>query len=321
MTRTSYTAGLASLVLMILAPSAWGQAIDIPMLVTGAHGPDSWMSAQYAHQFEVDIDNSGGPGAPSTEMSRDSLQLVAGHRFQLSDDVFMVANAAYQGTYYDFSNGNGTNTQLRWNGIHQGTAMLGVGWTVDESWTLVALGLGRISGEDGAHVGESLTGGGALVVDYEWSETLSTGLIIGVLSQLEDSVGILPIPTVDWRFSDGWLLHFGIVGMTYPGVGPEVSYRSDMWEIAMGGSYQVRRYRLDERSSGLASEGIGQEKAFPLYARAGWTPNKNVSLGVTVGVTVGGEIRSGRKNGSRQGLLKEDYDPAPMAGLQASFRF
>ena len=316
MTRTSYTAGLASLVLMILAPSAWGQGIDIPMLVTGTHGPDSWMSAQWAHQFEVDVDR--GDDGSRAKMARDSLQLVAGHRFELSDGVFMVANAAYQGTYYDFSNGGGPETQLRWNGIHQGTAMLGVGWTVNESWTLVGLGLGRISGEAGAHVGDSLTGGGALVVDYEWSETLSTGLIIGVLSQLEDSVGILPIPTVDWRFSDGWLLHFGIVGMAYPGVGPEVSYRSDNWEIAMGGSYQSRRYRLDERS-GPTNEGIGQETSFPIYARAGWSPNKNVSLGVTVGVTVGGEIRSGRESGSR--IFKEDYDPAPMAGLQASFRF
>jgi hypothetical protein len=306
---------------VILAPSAWGQGIDIPMLVTGTHGPDTWTSAQYAHQFEVKVDKPSKAvdrDGTRAEMARDSLQIVAGHRFQLNDDVFMVANAAYQGTYYDFAKGTGSLTQLRWSGIHQGTVMLAVGWKVDESWTLVGLGLGRISGEAGADFGDSLTGGGALVVDYEWSETLSTGLIIGVLSQLEDSAGLLPIPTVDWRFSDGWLLHFGVVGMTYPGVGPEVSYRSDKWEVAMGGSYQSRRYRLDERS-GSTNEGIGQETSFPIYVRAGWSPNENVSLGVTAGVTVGGEIRSGDESGRR--VFKENYNAAPMAGLQASFRF
>ncbi len=310
--RTCINTGLALLSLLILAPSAWGQGIDIPMLVTGAHGPDTWMSAHYAHQFEVDIDNS------RAKIERDSVQIVAGHRVQLSDEVFMVGNAAYQGSYYDFANSNGPSTQLRWSGVHQGTVMLGVGWKVDENWTLVALGLGRISGEDGADFGDSLSGGGGLVVDYKFSETLSTGLIIGVLSQLEDSAAILPIPTVDWRFSDGWLLHFGIVGMAYPGVGPEVSYRTGDWEIALGGSYQSRRYRLDEHS-GPTNEGIGQETSFPIYARVGWVPNANVSLGLTAGVTVGGEIRSGGESGGK--VFKEDYDPAPMVGLQANFRF
>jgi hypothetical protein len=34
---------MASAVFMVLAPSAWGQAIDIPSIVTGVHGPNTWM--------------------------------------------------------------------------------------------------------------------------------------------------------------------------------------------------------------------------------------------------------------------------------------
>ena len=34
-----------------------------------------------------------------------------------------------------------------------------------------------------------------LFFDYTWSENLSTGVILGVISQLEDSAAILPIPT------------------------------------------------------------------------------------------------------------------------------
>jgi hypothetical protein len=200
---------MAAAVLTVLAPAAWGQGVDIPALVTGAHGPDTWMGAQYAHQFRQDIDST------SEKMERDSVQVLAGHRVELSEDVYLIGNAAYQGTFYDFAKSSaGSPGQLRWDDIHQLTLMGGVGWKAGENWTLVALLMGRTAGEGGADFGDTLTGGGALVVDYEWSDTLSTGVVIGAISQLEDSVGIVPIPTIDWRFSDGWLFHFGIVGMT-----------------------------------------------------------------------------------------------------------
>ena len=79
--------------LALPAPSAWAQALDIPMIVTGAHGTNTWASLNYAHQFETDIDDT------ATEMERDSVQLIAGHRFQMTDDLFLVGNVSYQGSY------------------------------------------------------------------------------------------------------------------------------------------------------------------------------------------------------------------------------
>jgi hypothetical protein len=309
--RKSFTIAMASAVFMLLAPSAWGQRIDIPLIVTGAHDQNTWMGAHYAHQFEADVDNS------TAEMERNSLQVIAGHRFEVGDDVFLIGNVAYHGSYYDFSNGN-DRSQLLWSDIHQATLMLGVGWKVDEHWTLVALGLGRTAGESGADFGDTLTGGSTFVVDYRWSENLSTGLMLGVLSQLEDSVAIIPVPTVDWRFADGWRFHLGMVGLAHPGVGPEISYRSDKWEFALGGSYQKRRYRLDDRA-GPTNEGIGQEISFPIFARASVTPTENMNFGFMVGVALGGELRSGSDGGSK--VFKNDYDPAPIIGVQANFRF
>jgi hypothetical protein len=309
--RNSFTIVMASAVFIVLAPSAWGQRIDIPLIVTGAHGPNTWMSVHYAHQFEADVDNS------TAEMERNSVQVVAGHRFEVRDDVFLVGNVAYHGSYYDFSNGN-DRSQLRWSDIHQATLTLGVGWKVDEHWTLMALGMGRTAGESGADFGDTLTGGSTFVVDYRWSENLSTGLMLGVLSQLEDSVAIIPVPTVDWRFADGWRFHLGMVGLAHPGVGPEISYRSDTWEFALGGSYQKRRYRLDDRA-GPTNEGIGQEISFPIFARAAFAPNQNMNFGLMAGVALGGELRSGADGGSK--VFKNDYDPAPIIGVQANFRF
>jgi len=297
--------------LAISAPSAWGQALDIPLIVTGAHGTNSWASIHYAHQFETDIDDT------ATEMARDSVQLIAGHRFQMTDDLFLVGNASYQGSYYDFSKNNDP-AQLVWDDIHQATLSMGFGWKAGERWTLVGLLLGRTSGESGADFGDTLTGGGGLAIDYEWNENLSTGVILGVISQLEDSAAILPIPTIDWRFAEDWRFQFGVVEMTYPGIGPMISYSSGPWRFAVGGSFQKRRYRLDDRL-GPIDEGIGQEQSFPVFFRVGYLPTPKVNLALMVGTALGGEIRSEQNGGAR--IFERDYDPALILGLQAGFRF
>jgi hypothetical protein len=314
--RTSFAAALVCAAVLIPASGAWAQSVDIANIVTSSRGPSTWVSGNYAHQFEVDVDRASGQ--KQATIARNSVQFVGGHRFELDDDVFMVGNFSYQGTYYDFDDGFGATTQLRWQDVHQMTAMMGVGGKVGDDWTIIGLFMGRSAGESGSRFSNTLTGGGALVVDYEWSDTLSTGFLIGALSQLEDSAGLLVLPTVDWRFSDGWLLHFGIVQMAYPGIGPEISYTTDEWQFGFGGSYQKRRYRLDGRS-GLSSKGIGEETSFPVFARANWMATENLSIGGMAGVSLGGEIRSGTKGGNK--IFKEDYDPAPFVGLQVGYQF
>ena len=309
--RNSFAIVMASAVFMVLVPSAWGQAIDIPSIVTGTDGPNTWMGVHYAHQFEADVDNS------TAEMERDSLQINVGHRIEMEDGVFLVGNLAYQGSYYDFSHGN-DKSQLLWSNIHQTTLMLGVGWTVGENWTLAVLAIGRSAGESGADFGDTLTGGAALAIDYSWSEDLKLGAIIGVLSQLEDSAAFLPLPTIDWRFADGWRFQFGMVGMVYPGVGPQISYRMEKWEFSLAGSFQKRRFRLDDRA-GPTNEGIGQEISFPIFARFAFAPSEYMNMGLMAGFAVGGELRSGADGGSK--VFKNDYDTAAIFGLQVNLRF
>jgi len=56
--RNYFAVGMALAFFASSAPSAWGQAVDIPSIVTGAHGTNSWVSAEYLHQFETDIDDT-----------------------------------------------------------------------------------------------------------------------------------------------------------------------------------------------------------------------------------------------------------------------
>lgn len=298
----------------MLAGAAWGQAVDIPTVVTGSQDMNSWVTGTYAHQFETDVD--GGPA----KFSRNDVNVVAGRRFAVGDDSFLVGNAAYQGSYYDFA--RGTFNGLRWDDIHRITLMGGAGWTLGDGddWTLILIGLVRSAGEGSAEFDETITAGGVVSVGYRWSDTLETGLVIGAISQLEDQASIIPIPTVDWRFADSWLLHFGLVNAAgYPGVGPEISYRGEHWSWGFGASYQNRRFRLDDDSGQPSSKGVGQETGFPIFTRVGYAPNQNMDFGVTAGVTTGGETRSGRPGGGR--ISKNDFDPAGLLGFNANFRW
>ena len=150
----------------LAAPAAWAQGIDVPMIVTGAQDQNTWVNASYAHQFEVDADS--GPDGTEPEFSRHSTQFIAGTRAEVSEDLFLVFNGAYNGSYYDFDKGSGALTQLRWNDIHRTTLMVGMGWT-NEEWTVIGLLMGRSEAESGAEIDDSLTGGGAW-----WSTTSGT---------------------------------------------------------------------------------------------------------------------------------------------------
>jgi len=296
---------------LLLAPAAWGQGIDIPMLVTGEQDQNTWVTAAYAHQFNTDVDDS------DTEFARDNAQLVLGHRAKVGDELFLVTHGAYMGGYYDFDDGRADG--YVWNDIHRGLLALGVGWENDD-WNIVGLLIGRTDGESGAHFGDTLTGGGAVALSYKWSDTLRTGFILGAMSRLEDTASIIPVPTVDWRFAERWNLHFGlVVAAAYPGVGPEIGYQGEHWSFGFGGSFQTRRFRLEEHENSPADEGIGEERSFPVFGRVGYAPNKNLSFGVTAGAALGGEIRSGTEGGTK--ISKEDYDAAPILGLNIRYLF
>ncbi len=307
--------------IMLIPAASMAQSIDIPLVVTSGQGPSSWVSANYAHQFEADVDDVKGHDG---EMSRDSLLAVAGHRFDLSDDVFLVTQGAYIMNNYHFTRSAGT---YLWDDIHQITLFGLAGWKLNDKWTLLGGGVVRTSAEGGADFGEGFNGGGVFGVDYTWSETLRTGALIGVMSSIESSVGILPIPTVEWDISDAWHFSFGVVAMTQPGIGPEILWHvNDKLDIALAGSYQVRRFRLDSRKdttcgnrAGCSNKGVGQETSFPIFARFGYKPTEKSAIDFFAGVTTGGNVQVEDKDGHK--LKSDDYETAGFLGIKASFLF
>lgn len=299
----------ASMLLVFLVPSrVRAQAVDLPAAIMSEGEQASWISASYAHQFTSQLNDGGSVG-------RGSSSLGGGHRFRFDDAWSLVANIVYQGSYYDFTDGA---SPFQWDDVHQITGLALAGWKLDERWSLQGGGLIRAAGESGSDFGDGVTAGGLLGFSYRASDDLKVGLLLGAVSQIEDPVGLLLVPQIDWRFADRWKLHVGLTRLAYTGIGPELSFApSDAWEIAIGASYQNRRYRLDDHAG--VDDGVGQETTAPIYARVQWRPQPRFMVDLYTGVAVGGQMRLENENGNK--LQTSGYDPAPILGLNGQFVF
>jgi len=321
---TTQVRALVIATLLALPAASFAQAVDIPAVVTLDFPEKTWTFASFTQQFEADLNDAAG------DVSRSGLMAALGHRFELSEDTYFATQFSYIGSYYDFSSGagrGGGGAAYRWKDTHAASVFGLFGWKASESWTIVAGGLFKLAGETGADVGDSVTGGGLLGFDYQASDTLTVGVLLGVMSQIEDDTAILPVPTVDWRFADKWRLQFGLLGsLGHPGLGPELSFKpSDAFELGLGLAFQKRRFRLDDHVNNSARgpnpnlDGVGEETGVPLYVRLRWAPQKTLFFDVFGGVTTGGRVRVENQNGNR--INESGYDAAPILGVRGQLLF
>jgi hypothetical protein len=312
--------------LLALPAASLAQVVDIPLIMTHDFEARTFAVGAYTHQFEADLDGAAG------NMSRDSVMLGLGHRFDLSENWNFLAQFNYAGSYYDFSSSagrGGGGASYRWKDAHTVTVVGLFGWKASETWTWLFGGLFKLSQEGGA-TDDASTGGGIVGFNYKASDRLKLGVLIGLQSQIEDGVGIIPLPTVDWRFTEKWRFQLGLLGsLGHPGVGPELSFRpSDQWELGLGIAYQKRRFRLDNHTNnsnrrggpGIANnDGVGEETEIPLYARLRYAPRKMMFFDFFGGVTLGGRVRVENSNGKR--INESDYDAAGILGLRGQILF
>ena len=103
---------------------------------------------------------------------------------------------------------------------------------------------------------------------------------------------------------------------------------SDKMKIALAGSYQVRRYRLDSRNdhanrvsgSGRgSSKGVGQETSFPIFARFSYKPTTMSGIDLFAGFATGGNVRVEDKAGHK--LKDDDYKTAGILGAKFTYMF
>lgn len=305
---------------LICALAAWGSAAAVSAAeAPGGKGrvqgpPDGWATfvrGGAIYQFDTDMDTGGSFGARR-------LYVQGGAAYTWDRRHSVSLGLGYGRDRYDFSGAAGFGASPPWEDVHSVDVSAAVRYGLTRQWTLFAVPSIRFTAEDGAAVGDAATGGllgGAL---YRFSDRLSIGPGMGGVSQIEDSVDFFPILLIDWRITDTLALTTGRgVGATL-GPGLQLLWTPNrQWTVALGGRYERLRFRLTD--SGPAPEGVGEDRAFPVFCGATYRLSPMVQVSVLGGTEFGGELLIEDRDGNL--LRKTGYSTAAFIGGTFSFRF
>ncbi len=263
-------------------------------------------------QFETDIDDGGVFDVTRLDGGVDLA-------FDLSDDLDLALNFGYMRDMYDFTGGPAAfGGGSPWEDINTGRFGARINFHADEQWEFWGGPIVGVSGEDGADLGDAITGGGTLGFTHHFSDELALGAGVGVMSQIEESTAVYPIIVVDWKIDDELRLRTGGSVSSRGGGQVELIWTfAPQWELGLGGGIESRRFRLND--NGPFPDGVGEESTLPIFARLGYDINPNAELNLLAGWVASGEIRLENRVGN---LIQEsDYEPTPFVGINFRLRF
>jgi hypothetical protein len=258
----------------------------------------------YGHLFKTDIDGSG-------DVSRDGFRLIFNDDISFTSDFTLTNIFSYDFHHYDFS----SSSRFQWNDVHFVNYVPLFTWKANDQWSILAAPIVRLNIEGDAKMKDGVTGGGIVGFNYIYSPTLSLGLLIGALDQIEDDALIAPIPVINWKFAEAWMLRTGVSNLgAQNGLGAEIGWHwTPKVELAGGVQFQRRRFRLN------TNEQVGQETRIPIYAKLSFAMTPRGKLELYTGVAAGGELRLENKHGKK--IREKDYDATGMVGAQLNFVF
>jgi len=265
----------------------------------------------YVHQMDTDIDNGG-----SFSVNRFFVQGGPSYVSDKGTSISLAVGYGFDG--YNFSGNTGFGSRNPWEDIHSLRFSIPLRWKINEQWTGFVSPTIRFTGEKEADFDNALTGAGFAGFSYRYSDSLTIGPGIGVLTQLEDSTRVIPILIINWKITDTLSLNTGRgIGAT---LGPGLTFDwrpSRVWSFSIGGRYERLRFRLDEE--GTVPNGIGDDLSLPIFGGIAYSFTPMIRIGVLGGVEVGGELRLEDENGNT--IIKENHDPAGFLGITFSARF
>jgi opacity protein-like surface antigen len=267
--------------------------------------------AGFEHQFQTNIDDGG-----RFRVTRANVSLNL--RMPITPDINTSFLFSYGYDRYRFSGTTGFGGMNPWGDIH--TLNFGAIFSghLDEDWMLFGGPVFQIARESGADWSDGFIGGGVGGAIFRVSDDLRIGGGIGAVSQIKDSVRIFPVIVLDWRIAPQLRLtsETAVGGAGDSGI--ELIYElGGGLEVALGGGYRFRRFRLDDDPP--AVDGVGQDRYIPLWARLGWDVNPNITVNVYGGASLGGRLQLDNSAGTT--ISRQDYDPAGIVGITGTVRF
>ncbi len=277
----------------------------------------TYFASGYIHEFSTSFSNSG-----SVSVNRGFVG--AGIGLNLDGPLSIGLGASWSGDWYEFD-GDSELTPAPgvqpWNDIQAVSLRARMSLELSEKWILGGSLSVLSAGESGAEFSKSLTLQTMLTATWKFSDTFFVGGGALISTQLEDSVQVIPLILINWEISDDLILSNIIGPETYPtGAGIELAWRPNRGtELAIGGRYENRRFRLDDSGPANRANGVGQDYGFPLWGRATWKFRGGFRIDLVAGLSLFNEYELSDSNGDVIG--KTDLDPAPFMGLFGSYRF
>ena len=268
----------------------------------------------YLYDFKTSIDDGG-------DVSSHFFHVRGGVPFYTDEGRFVGLSGSYYLNSYKFSGGrDGSFASLDpWDNVHTFQVGLPVRWKLNSKWDFFLSPSIRFVGESDADAGDAITGGGITGLTYRFGDNLLLGPGFGYITQMEDDASIFPVIFVDWKFADGFSLSTGpTVGAT---LGPGLSLNwqvTDQVIFSVGARYEKLRFRLDEDSP-VARNGIGEDRAVPVFAAFTYQANENLQLSILGGASFGNRLLLDDARGDR--IADSDYGTAPFIGVNAGYSF
>lgn len=224
---------------------------------------------------------------------------------------------AYDRTDFDFSNPTAFGGRAPWNVIERVGISVPFTFALGDGWGLGVIPSVDTFREPGADSGKSLAKGIIVSAAKRYADGDHLGFGIGVFDGLERT-RVFPFIRVDLALNDRWRLMNPLpAGPTGP-AGLEVNYRfDDDWRLGVGAALRVIRFRLS--ADGPAPNGIGEERAVPLFLHAMRNFRNGLLLSLYAGTILGGRLLVEDENGNK--LNEARFNRAPFVSATLSARF
>ncbi len=260
--------------------------------------------------FQGNTNLSGGG-----DFSASRTFLRAGSLYTFADGTFLGLSASVGQFEYDFSQA----VNQPWTGIRDVRISVPVRFRVGESASVFLSPQVRWDYQSGASASDGRTAGVFAGIAWEVRENLTIGPAFGAFSQLEDSdTEFFPAILVDWDINDRWNFNTGSGLGATNGPGLTLSYAyTDTLNISLSARSERVRFRLD--GDGLAPNGVGEDRSFPVVVSLDYNPNPGVSFSVFAGAEFNGRLTLDDASGAE--ISRQSYDTAPLAGLAFRVRF
>lgn len=296
-------------IFVLLSTASVALAQDTVMNIGQERDVGLSFSASYVHQFDTDIGSS-------SEFRLDRVLVRADARKKVSETVTLGVGANYHYSGYSFAGRLNNQIADPWDKVHALNLSVSALFELDKNWKLFVAPSVGIAAESGAGWGDSLVAGGIAWASYRFSPSLTLGLGAGVFSKPEE-VSAFPLIIVDWKITDRLRLANPLQAGPIGPAGLELSYRFNDFTIATGGAYRSTRFRLDEHNP--VSNGVGEDRSFPLWARFTAKIGKAGTVGMYGGAMVGGKMTVEDSRGHK--ISDERYDASPFLAATISLKF